>query len=118
MDVLPADAEMAVDHAGLSSCNAVAHGADPTELLDIDMDELAWLFPLIASDRLGRLQGTQLIQAQPTQNAADGGWRDADLVAICLPVQRWRRNCSISSMTAWDVGRCHQSEYVVGHQRC
>jgi hypothetical protein len=26
-----------------------------------------------------RLQGTQCIQPQPTQNTADGGWRDAGL---------------------------------------
>ena len=54
-------------------------GADAAELLDIDVDELARVLALIAPDRFGRLQGTQLIQAQPTQNTADGGWRDAGL---------------------------------------
>src|SRR6516165_5106842 len=78
MDELPADAEMAVDHAGLSSRDPMAHRADPAELLDIDVDELTRLFPLVTADGL-RLQSAQLVQAQTTQNAADGGRRDADL---------------------------------------
>ena len=57
----------------------MSHGADPAELLDIEVDELARVLPLIAPDRFGRLQGTQCIQPQPTQNTADGGWRDAGL---------------------------------------
>src|SRR6516164_9684068 len=78
MDELPADAEMAVDHAGLSSRDPMAYRADPAELLDIDVDELTRLFPLVTADGL-RLQSAQLVQAQTTQNAADGGRRDADL---------------------------------------
>ena len=42
MDELPADAEMAVDYARISPGDAVSHGADPAELLDIEMDELAF----------------------------------------------------------------------------
>jgi hypothetical protein len=52
---------------------------DPAELLDIKMDELARVLALIAPDRFGRLQGTELIQPQPTQDAANGGGRDAGL---------------------------------------
>src|SRR6516162_1312768 len=73
-----ADADMAIDHAGLSSRDPMAHRADPAELLDIDVDELTRLFPLVTADGL-RLQSAQLVQAQTTQNAADGGRRDADL---------------------------------------
>ena len=43
------------------------------------MDELAWSLAFITSDRFGRLQGTELVQPQPTQNPADGGGRDAGL---------------------------------------
>src|SRR5512143_1425553 len=78
MDKLPPNAEVTVDHAGLSSRDPMAHRADPPQLLDIDMDELARLLPLIAADGL-RLQSAQFAQAQPTQNAADSGRRDADL---------------------------------------
>ena len=41
MDDFPANTEVAIDHAGLSSCDPMADGADPAELLDIDMDEFA-----------------------------------------------------------------------------
>src|SRR6516162_7774207 len=55
----------------------MAHRADPTELFDIDVDELTRVFPLITADRL-RLQGAQLVQAQSAQNAADSSWRYPD----------------------------------------
>ena len=70
--------EVAVDHTGLSSCNPMAYGTDPAELLDIDMDELARILTLIAANRL-RLESAQFVQAQSTQNPADGGRRDAGL---------------------------------------
>jgi len=57
VDELPADAEVAVDYARLSSSDAMAHGSDTSKLLDIDMNELAWLLALIAPDRLCRLEG-------------------------------------------------------------
>jgi hypothetical protein len=79
MDELPTDAVVAVDRARMSSGNAVPYGADTAELLDVDVDELTWGLALIAPNRFGGLQGTQLIQAEPTQNTTDGGWRDAAL---------------------------------------
>jgi hypothetical protein len=48
------------DRARISPGDAVPHGADPAELLDIDMDELARVLALITPDWFGRLQGTQL----------------------------------------------------------
>ena len=55
------------------------HRSDPTELLDIDVDEFARVVALVAPDRFGQLQGTQLVQAEPTQNSADRRWRYAGL---------------------------------------
>lgn len=52
--------------------------ADPAELLDIKMDELAGMLPLIAAHGFW-LQGAQLVQAQSAQNTADSRWRDAGL---------------------------------------
>ena len=79
MDELPANTEVAIDHASLSSCDPMADGADPAELLDIDMDEFARIFTvLVAANRLG-LQSAQLVQAQSTQNPTDSGRRDAGL---------------------------------------
>jgi hypothetical protein len=45
MDELPTDAVVTVDGTGISSGDAVPDGTDAAELLDIDVDELAWVFP-------------------------------------------------------------------------
>jgi hypothetical protein len=79
MDELPTDTVVTVDRARMSSGNAVPYGADSAELLDVDVDQLTWGLALITPNRFRGLQGTQLIQAEPTQNTADGGWRDATL---------------------------------------
>jgi hypothetical protein len=63
-----------VDRATISPGDAVPHGADPAEFLDVDMDEFARFLALIAPDRFGRFQGTELIQPEPTQDTADGSW--------------------------------------------
>jgi|SRR5208282_1483233 len=68
-----------VDGARISSGDAVPDGADPAELLDIEMDEFARMLALIAPNRLGRLQRAQLVQSQPPQDTADGGGRDPSL---------------------------------------
>jgi hypothetical protein len=41
MDAFPADAMVTVDHAGLSSSDAMSNGTDAAEFLDIEVDELA-----------------------------------------------------------------------------
>jgi hypothetical protein len=51
VDELPANAEAAVDHAFSSSGYPVAHRADPAELLDVDVDELAWVRALVSQPR-------------------------------------------------------------------
>ena len=38
MDVLPTDAEVAIDHAGLSAGDAMPHRSNAAELLDVDVD--------------------------------------------------------------------------------
>ena len=56
--------------------------ADPTELaqlFDVDVDDLARGCPFIATDRFGRLERRQAIEAQPFQDAADSCRRNADL---------------------------------------
>jgi hypothetical protein len=57
----------------LSSGDAVP-GANTAELLDIDVDEFARVVALVAPDQFRRFQGTELVQAEPTQNPADGRW--------------------------------------------
>jgi hypothetical protein len=87
VDELPADAEVAIDHARASSGDAMSHGADSTELFDVDMDELSWMLALVTANGF-RLQGAELVQAQPAQNTTDGGGETPVSAAICLPVQR------------------------------
>src|SRR6266540_6608931 len=52
--------------ARISPGDAVAHRADSAELFDIEMDELARMLAFITPYRFGRLQGTELVQSQPT----------------------------------------------------
>jgi hypothetical protein len=56
MDELPTDAMVTVDRAGISPSDAIAHRADPIELLDIEMDEFTWLLAFITPDWLGSLE--------------------------------------------------------------
>ena len=65
------------------SGNAVSHRTDPAKLLDVEMDEFAWVFPLIAADGFG-LQCAELVEAQPVQNSTDGRSRDADFKSDLL----------------------------------
>ena len=55
----------------------MAHRADPAELLDVDVDELAWVRALVAANRLGRLRRLQGVEPK-TQNTADRGRRNPD----------------------------------------
>ena len=73
-DELPADAVVTVDCPRISPGDAMSDRADSAELLDIEVDELTRLLAFIAPDWFSRLQGAQLIQPQPTQNAANGCW--------------------------------------------
>ena len=52
---------------------------EAAELLDVDVDQLARAIPLVAADRLGGLERLNAVEAEPPENAADGGWRDPDL---------------------------------------
>ena len=63
--------------------------------------------------RFGRLQGTELIQPQPTQGAATGGGRDAGLDGDLLASPTLATQPPISATTAWGVGcrsRCGRDE--------
>ena len=105
MDELPTDAVVTVDRARISPGDAVSHRADPAELFDIEMDKLAWVLAFITPDRFSRLQGTELVQSQATQNPADGGWRDAGLGGDLLAGPALPAQPLDLLGTAWGVGR-------------
>ena len=59
--------------------DAMADALETAELLDVDVDQLARLLPLVASDRLGGLERGDAIEAEALEDAADGRRRDAQL---------------------------------------
>lgn len=83
MDELPTAAARA-GIAGALAGNAMTDALETTELLDVDMDHLAGMLALVASDRLGRFDISQSRQSSTLENAADGGGRDADLMGDVL----------------------------------
>src|SRR5215208_4318970 len=77
MNELPASA------AGLTllriTGDAMADLAEAAELLDVDVDHLAGVLALVASDRFGRLDIPEPRQPSALENPADSGGRDAGL---------------------------------------
>jgi hypothetical protein len=78
VDELPADAAGPALPGSLAG-DAVADALETAELLDVDVDQLAGVLALVAPDRLGRLEGLELVEREPAQDAADGGRRYAGL---------------------------------------
>ena len=58
--------------------DAMADALEAAELLDVDVDQLAGMLPLVAADRLGRLERRDAIEAEALEDAADGRRRDAE----------------------------------------
>ena len=59
------------------------HGDDtmvvePDELLDVDVDHLAGMAALVAADGFGRIEVARPAQPHLSQDAADGGRRQAE----------------------------------------
>jgi hypothetical protein len=61
----------------------------PAVLLDVDVDELAWVHALVTARRLGRLSPLQK-ELGPCRRVR----RNADFGGDCLPVWRWRCEAS------------------------
>jgi hypothetical protein len=58
--------------------DAMADAIELAQLLDVDVEDLSWSGPFIATDWLGRIERRQAIEAQPPEDAADGGGRNPD----------------------------------------
>ena len=59
--------------------DAVADAVDPAELLDVDVDQLAGLLPLVADDRGLGVERREPAEPEAAQDQADGGDRPAEL---------------------------------------
>jgi hypothetical protein len=62
------------------------------ELLDVDVDDLAWVGAFVAADRFGRLQRRKPVEAEAPENAAHSGRGNANLggdllAGMTLPAQ-------------------------------
>jgi hypothetical protein len=84
--------ELPADAAAVALTCAVAGNpmADPIEaakLLDVDMDQLAWVLALVASHGLGRIKIAEAAQAGALQDPADGCRRDTGLLGDMLPAE-------------------------------
>ena len=53
--------------------DAMADLVELAELFDVDVDQLAGPFALVAAGRLGRLQGAELVETQTLEDTAHGG---------------------------------------------
>jgi hypothetical protein len=68
VQVFPADAAVAVDHAGAAARDAVPDAGDPAELLGVDVDEFAGALALVAHDRRRRIEALEAAETEATQD--------------------------------------------------
>ncbi len=59
--------------------DAVTGPLDPSELLDVEVDELAWVRALVTADRRRWLEQGQTVEMMATEEARDGGFGEAGL---------------------------------------
>src|ERR1700704_5771248 len=92
------------------------------------MDDLAGVLPLIAAHRFGWLQCRELVDAEPSQDAADGRRRHVDLdrnllarvalAAQSLNDRACRRRClGLAMKEAWRSGRANHRHRLRGTVR-
>src|SRR5262245_4207624 len=77
-----------------ASGDAVAHAAETAELLNIEVDDLAWFLALVARAGFLRLEAREPAEAAAFENARDAGFGDADLgckASTTRPIQILRR---------------------------
>ena len=91
VEIFPAHAS-GVALASPVAGDPVTDAIELAQLLDVDVNDLAWGGAFVAANRLGRLQRRQPIEAEPLENAADGRRRNADLggdllAGVTLPAQ-------------------------------
>src|SRR6478752_1643276 len=62
-----------------AASDAVTDAFEAAEFLDVDVDQLAGMFPLVAAHWLGGLKGLNAIETKAFEDAADGCRREVDL---------------------------------------
>ena len=82
VDVFPTDAMVTIDDASRSSSDAMPDRADAPELLDVEVDQFAWIVALIAPNRLCRLEGREEL----CRKIGDGVNQAADLISATASI--------------------------------
>src|SRR3954467_15497089 len=77
VDELPSDAP-ALALTGSVACDAMADPVEAAELFDIDVDQFAGMFALVAAHRRGGFKRLDAVEAEAPEDAADRSRRDAD----------------------------------------
>src|SRR4051795_10457019 len=77
VDELPSDAP-ALALTGSVAGDAIADTVEAAELFDIDVDQFAGMFALVAANRRGGFERLDAVEAEAPEDAADRGRRDAD----------------------------------------
>jgi hypothetical protein len=89
--------------AGLAAADAMADLVDSTELLDVDVDQLAGALSLVAIRRFGRLEPAALPKADPQGTAETVESAIPSTSAISAAVNRSRRSAAIVTTRASGV---------------
>jgi hypothetical protein len=110
VQVLPADATVAVDHAGPAAGDAVADAGDLAELLGVDVDELTGTLALVAHDWCRRIEALEAAETEATQDGSDGRERQAEAAGDHgrgqpLPPERLDRGDLLGRQPALASGR-------------
>ena len=74
--------------------DAVRGSCNAAQLLDVQMQQIAWGGVLVTVGGRQRLQIANAVQLEPPQDAADGGPAQPGGEAMRQPAQRWRRRAS------------------------
>src|SRR5215203_1858514 len=77
VDELPSDAP-ALALTGSIAGDAMADAVEAAELFDIDVDQFAGMRAFVAANRRGGFERLDAVEAEPPEDAADRGCRDAD----------------------------------------
>ena len=109
MDILPARAAaLEISLVALPCTVAGDAMTDPLEspkLLDVDMDQFARMFALVATNWLGRFEIAQSTDAQTLEHAADGRRRYPGLLGDLLAGEALAPEKFICLVTMMGVGR-------------
>jgi hypothetical protein len=93
--------------------DAVADAIELAELLDVDVEDLAWGGALITAHRLGRLERRQAVEANRFRMRLTVAAETPTSAAIALPVRRCRRKASTAAAVAgavWLGDECGRDE--------